>query len=104
MKNSRTLRLLARSLLGAALTSASAFAISDEDLAALRAKAETGDGIAQHNLGLVYANSQEAVADLVEAYAWLNIAADNGATGRSLLIVARQMSPAQVAAGKRRLE
>jgi chromosome segregation ATPase len=104
MKNTRTFRTLARSLLGAALTSASAFAISPDDLSALRAKAETGDGIAQHNLGLVYANSQEAVSDLVEAYAWLNLAADNGATGRSLMIVTRQMTPEQIADGKRRFE
>ncbi len=104
MKNTRTLRILARSLLGAALTSASAFAISPDDLSALLAKAQTGDGIAQHNLGLVYANSQEAISDLVEAYAWLNLAADNGATGRSLMIVTRQMTPEQVADGKRRFE
>jgi chromosome segregation ATPase len=104
MKTPRTLRTIARSLLGAALTSASAFAITPDDLAALRAKAATGDGIAQHNLGLVYANSQEAVTDLVEAYAWLNLAADNGATGRSLMIVTRQMTPEQVADGKRRFE
>jgi chromosome segregation ATPase len=104
MKTPRTFRTLARSLLGAALTSASAFAISPDDLSALRAKAETGDGIAQHNLGLVYANSQESVTDLVEAYAWLNLAADNGAHGRSLMIVTRQMTPEQVADGKRRFE
>ena len=104
MKTPRTFRTLARSLLGAALTSASAFAISPDDLSALRAKAETGDGIAQHNLGLVYANSQESITDLVEAYAWLNLAADNGATGRSLMIVTRQMTPEQVADGKRRFE
>ena len=104
MKNPRTFRSLARSLLGVALTSATAFAISPDDLSALRAKAETGDGIAQHNLGLVYANLQEPVSDLVEAYAWLNIAADNGATGRSLLMVTRQMTAAQIADGKRRLE
>ena len=104
MKTPRTVRNIAYSLVGIALSGASAFAITTEDLMALRAKAETGDGIAQHNLGLIYANPQESITDLVEAYAWLNLAADNGATGRSLLIVTRQMTPEEIADGKRRLD
>jgi nucleoid-associated protein YgaU len=103
-KTPRSFRILVHSLLGAALTSATAFSVAPEELDALRAKAETGDAIAQHNLGLIYANPQESVSDLVEAYAWLNLAADNGATGRSLMIVTKQMNAEQIDEGKRRVE
>ena len=105
MKNLRSFRLvLAHSLLGIALTSAPAFAISPVELSTLRLKAESGDGIAQHNLGLVYANPQEPLSDLVEAYAWFNLAADNGVTGHALMIVSKQMSQEQILDGKRRLD
>ena len=105
MKNPRSFRLvLAHSLLGVALTSAPAFAISPDELSTLRLKAEAGDGIAQHNLGLVYANPQEPLSDLIEAYAWFNLAADNGVTGHALMIVSRQMTAEQILDGKRRVD
>jgi chromosome segregation ATPase len=105
MNTTRSLRLLlVRGLLGTALLAGPAWAVSPDELAALRTKAEGGDSIAQHNLGLLYTNLKEATASLPEAYAWLSIAADNGATSKALMLVVSQMSPEQVSDGKRRLE
>ncbi|HEY0946025.1 MAG TPA: LysM peptidoglycan-binding domain-containing protein [Opitutaceae bacterium] len=89
--------LLALSL-GAALA-----ATTPDELAALRAKAERGNAIAQYNLGLIYSDQREAAHDVSEAYVWLQLAADNGATGRALGTVSDQMTPAQLAEGQRRL-
>lgn len=105
MKTPRFLRFfLVRGLLGAVLFCTPAFAISKEDLAVLRAKAESGNGIAQYNLGLLYATLSEPLADPIEAYVWFNLAADNGATGRALVLLSSQMNTEQVAEAKHRLE
>ena len=105
MKTIRLLRSIALSgVLGTALTTAPALAISAEELATLRAKAESGNGIAQYNLGLMHASVGESIADPIEAYVWLNLAADNGATGRALVMLSSQLTTEQVAIGKQRLE
>jgi len=98
MNTRRTLlRSLAGSFAAVTLLATSTFAsISNEELAALLAKAEGGSGIAQYNLGLIYANQQEPVANIVEAYVWINLAADNGATGKALVLVSSQMTPEQI--------
>lgn len=93
----RVLPLLA--LLSSPLSSATTSAA----LADLRAKAERGNAVAQYNLGLIYADLNEPVADLAEAFVWLNLAAENGATGKGLKSLTDQMTPAQLAEGKRRL-
>ena len=102
-----TPRSMKRILVGgliAALSTAPAFAISNDKLAELRSKAETGNGIAQYNLGLVYADPQEPIANIVEAYVWFSLAADNGAPGKALMIVTNQMTPEQLSDGKKLLE
>jgi len=81
-----------------------AFAADSNDLAALRAKAEQGNGIAQYNLGLAYADAQQPDADRVEAFVWLSLAAERGSAGKELKALTDQMTPEQLAEGNRRLE
>ena len=79
----KTVRLLAASLIAAtALTLASAQ--QNQDLTALRAKAEKGNGLAQYNLGLAYAEGRGVPLDRLEAYVWLSLARENGARGAAL--------------------
>ena len=49
-----------------------------EEFEKTKSKAEKGDRVAQHNLGLMYLDGEEVLQDYVTAYAWLNIAAANG--------------------------
>ena len=79
MKN---FRRFAAPLFASALVSLAAQ--TGEDLSALRAKAEKGNGLAQYNLGLAYAEGKGVAADRVEAYVWLSLARENGARGRAL--------------------
>ncbi|MBC7367662.1 MAG: SEL1-like repeat protein, partial [Undibacterium sp.] len=72
-------------------------------LASLRQKAESGNAIAQYNLGLAYAQGRDTPADLSEAFVWLSLAADSGSTGRALDSLLRDLSPAQLSEGLRRL-
>ena len=44
-------------------------------IASLRQKAESGNAIAQYNLGLAYAQGRDIPADLPEAFVWLSLAA-----------------------------
>jgi TPR repeat protein len=44
----------------------------------MRKSAEKNHEQGQYNLGIMLANGQGSSADLVEAYAWLKISADNG--------------------------
>ena len=62
-----------------------------------RAGAEQNFAPAQNNLGILLAEGRGVAANLAEAYSWLSLAVENGAkpTGRDL--VARQLSPAQLA-------
>ena len=76
---------------------------SEADIASLREKAEGGNAIAQYNLGLIYADSDEPAYDLVEAYVWLSRAGNNGARGRQLNLVAERLNQEQFAEANRRL-
>lgn len=102
-----THRSMKRFLVGGLITALAvipAFAISNDKLTELRTKAEAGNGISQYNLGLVYADPQEPVANIIEAYVWFSLAADNGAPGKALMIVTNQMTPEQLSEGKKLLE
>lgn len=87
-----------------ALLASSALAIPSDKLAELQAKAEAGNGISQYNLGLVFATPDEPIANIIEAYVWFSLAADNGAPGKALMIVTSQMTPQQISEGKKLLE
>jgi hypothetical protein len=70
--------------------------------------AARGNAAAQHRLGYVYAMAEGVERDLVSAYAWLNLAAVNLPPGvehdRAVAnreIVAREMSPAEIAEAHR---
>jgi LysM repeat protein len=99
----RPLRAPLAALFALVLSSVAPGATSPQQLAALRQQAESGNSVAQHNLGLVYANPQEPGYDLVEAYVWLNLAAEKGARPRELGTVADQLTPAQLTEAQRRL-
>jgi TPR repeat protein len=74
------------------------------EISALRAKAERGNGLAQYNLGLAYAEGDSVPADLAEAFVWLSLASSNGATGKALDQVLGNITDAQLAEGRRRLD
>jgi TPR repeat protein len=73
------------------------------EIAALRAKAEKGNGIAQFNLGLAYTLGRDVPVDLTEAFIWLSLAAENGTTGKALESVISKLTDEQLADGQRRL-
>jgi chromosome segregation ATPase len=79
-------------------------ALSGDKLAEVRAKAEAGDGVAQYDLALTYADPQASQANILEAYVWFTLAAENGAPGKAYMIVTNQMSPQQLIDGKKLLE
>jgi nucleoid-associated protein YgaU len=91
---------------GATASSPAAAAADDDasDLTSLRAKAERGNAVAQYNLGLAHLQGRQTPINLLEAYAWLTLAAEGGSTGRALGIVLDTLTPEQLAAAKRRLE
>ncbi len=99
MKLSRALRT---ALFSASLVGSAAFALEGE-LAALVAKAEKGNAIAQYNLGLAYAEGRGVPIDNAEAYVWLSIAMENGARGRALDTVVARLSAAELDEAKARL-
>ncbi|MGH7956017.1 MAG: hypothetical protein ACREH8_03280, partial [Opitutaceae bacterium] len=74
------------------------------DLTSLRAKAERGNAIAQYNLGLAHLQGRQTPVNLLEAFAWLTLAGEGGATGRALDTVLDALTPEQLAAGRKRLE
>ena len=69
----------------------------------LRSAAVAGVGLAQVSIGRMYRDGIGVERDLVEAYAWFTAAGENsvmdGLAYRSEIV--RQMSPEQVADGKR---
>lgn len=79
-------------------------AISSAELTEFRSKATKGDSSAQYTLGLAYADPNDPVYDLPEAYAWLSLAAEQGSDHRILTSITERMSSSQIAEGKRRLE
>lgn len=72
-------------------------------LAALRAKAEAGNSIARYNLGVAYAQGREIPADPIEAFVWLNLAAESGIAGKDYDQLLQVITPAQLAEAKRRI-
>ncbi len=74
-----------------------------DDVASLRAKAEHGNALAQYNLGLAYTQGRLTAADPAEAFAWLSLASENGATGKALDSLLGNISDEQLAEGRRRL-
>ncbi|RFC49619.1 MAG: TPR repeat [Verrucomicrobia bacterium] len=78
-------------------------AADSDELNLLRSKAEHGNALAQYNLGLVYAQGRLAPADPAEAFAWLSIASENGATGKALDSLLGNITDQQLAEGRRRL-
>ena len=95
-------RLLSAALL-AALLSANILSAQDNEVAALRAKAEKGNAIAQYNLGLAYAEGRGVPADPIEAYAWLSLAMENGARGQALNFLITTLDNSTLAAARERL-
>src|ERR1700710_1912300 len=99
MKN---FRLLAASLIAASVVTF-ALAQPSEDITALRTKAEKGNGLAQYNLGLAYAEGRGVPADKVEAFVWLSLARENGARGRALDSLVATLDKASLENAQRRL-
>ena len=100
-------RILVRALPGrvvlAFLALGSAVWAADAGVTGLRAKAENGNAIAQYNLGLMYLDGDAVPQDPIEAYVWLSLAAENGATGRALRTLTETMPAEQLAVAKSRL-
>ncbi len=71
-------------LLFAFICGLTASAQDSSEIASLRVKAVKGNGIAQYNLGLAYAEGRGVAADPIEAFVWLSLARENGARGRAL--------------------
>ncbi len=99
MKN---FRLFAATLLASAVVTL-APAQPNDDFTALRAKAEKGNGIAQYNVGLAYAEGRGIPADRIEAYVWLSLARENGARGRALDNLIASFDKASLEAAQQRL-
>ena len=73
-------------------------------LAELKSKAESGDSIAQYNLGVAYADAADPVFNTSEAYAWLTLAGEQGANLEVLQGLIERLTPSQLVEGKRLLE
>ena len=67
------------------------------------ALAEQGDAGGQFGLGVLYGNGKGVPLDYVQAYMWLNLAADQGHkdAGNFRDVLAKKMTPAQIAEAKR---
>jgi len=65
--------------------------------------AEQGDEIAQNNLGAMYHNGEGVTRNPIEAYKWFMLAAALGDKNarKNLAMAERQMTPEQIAEGKR---
>ncbi|MEJ1973070.1 MAG: hypothetical protein WDM96_11605 [Lacunisphaera sp.] len=99
MKN---FRLLA-GLLAVSLLPPLALAQDGGEITSLLAKARRGNGIAQYNLGLAYAEGHSVAVDPVEAYVWLSLARENGARGRALDTLAGSFDKTTLETAQRRL-
>ncbi len=68
-----------------------------------RKAAAQGNADAQLNLGTLYNNGQGVTQDYAQAYMWLNLAAAQGQkdAGKRRDILAKQMTPAQIAEAQR---
>jgi TPR repeat protein len=99
--NPRHLTLLA---LASLLAAAPLLAGDAVDPGTIRFQAERGNGIAQFNLGIAYAQGRGMTADPIEAFVWLSFATENGTGGRDLDNLIGSLTPEQYEAGKRQLE
>jgi len=95
-------RLLAALLL-VSLATLTASAQESGEVATLRAKAEKGNGIAQYNLGLAYAEGRGVAADPIEAFVWLSLARENGTRGRALDTLVATLDRTTLDAAQQRL-
>ena len=68
-----------------------------------RPLAEQGDANAQYNLGVFYDNGLGVPQDKVRAYMWFNLSAAQGRDGAAAFrdLIARRMTPAQIAEAQR---
>ncbi len=68
-----------------------------------RRSAEQGHAKAQFNIGVCYLKGEGLPKDYVRAYKWISLAAAQGhrLAIRAMPIVARRMTPAQIAEAKR---
>lgn len=68
-----------------------------------RPLAEQGDANAQYNLGVFYDNGLGVPQDKVRAYMWFNLSAAQGREGAAAFrdLIARRMTPAQIAEAQR---
>ncbi len=98
----KTFRLFA-ALLVVALFTAPAFSQESSEITSLLTKARKGNGIAQYNLGLAYAEGKGVTADPVEAYVWLTLARENGARGRALDTLMSSLDKSSLDLAQRRL-
>jgi TPR repeat protein len=69
----------------------------------IRPLAEQGDANAQYNLGVFYDNGLGVPQDKVRAYMWFNLSAAQGREGAAAFrdLIARRMTPAQIAEAQR---
>jgi TPR repeat protein len=69
----------------------------------IRPLAERGDANAQYNLGVLYDNGLGVPQDKVRAYMWFNLSAAQGREGAAAFrdLIARRMTPAQIAEAQR---
>ena len=98
----KTFRLLA-ALLVAALLTPLAFPQESSEVTSLLAKARRGNGIAQYNVGLAYAEGRGVATDPIEAFVWLSLARENGARGRALDNLTGSFDRATLELAQRRL-
>jgi hypothetical protein len=79
-------------------------ALTSAEVESLNTKAKRGNAIAQYTLGLALGDPREPAYEPAQAYVWLNLASLNGTTSKALTTLTQQLSPADLAEGKRRLE
>jgi len=91
-------------LCGSALLAPASFALTPSEIDSLTTKASRGNAIAQYTLGLALADPREPAYEPAQAYVWLSLASLNGTTSKALSTLTQQLSPADLAEGKRRLE
>lgn len=98
MKN---FRLLATLLIAVVVTLAPAQ--QSDEITALRSKAEKGNGLAQYNLGLAYAEGHGVAADKIEAFIWLSLARESGTRGHALDNLIASLDKDSLAAARQKL-
>jgi nucleoid-associated protein YgaU len=95
---------LRSSLLLACGLAAVSLSAETPEIISLRSKAVKGNPVAQYTLARVFADPRSPNADKVEAYAWFQIAAENGASGKEIGRLIEVMTPKELEQGKQRLQ